>query len=94
MVDQCLDKGHFFPGVLHDNDGIFRATAEEIGSEHHGEIGSIHLSNIDDLRSDEQLEELDEEGEDDEVKLGEPLHEGRDLVRVLPPDYGLVVELI
>ena len=94
MVDQCLHKGHFFPGVLHDNDGILRTAPEEIGSKHHGEIGSVHLGDVDDLRSDEHLEEPDEEGEDNQVKVGEPLGEGGDLVRVLSHDYGLVIEVI
>ena len=94
VVNQCLHKGHFFPGVLHDYNGILRATAEEIGGKHHGEIGSVHLSDVDNLRSDEQLEEPDQEGEDNEVKLGKLLHECGDLVRVLSPDYGLVIEFI
>ena len=93
-MDKSLHEGHFFPGVFYDNDGIFRATAEEIGGKHHGEIGSVHLSDVDNLRSDEQLEEPDQEGEDNEVKLGKLLHECGDLVRVLSPDYGLVIEFI
>ena len=94
MVYQCLHKGHFFPGVLHDNYGILRTTPEEIWSKHHREIGSVHLCDVDDLLSDEHLEEPDEEGEDNEVKVGEPLDEGGDLVRVLSQDDGLVIEII
>ena len=94
MVYQCLHKGHFFPGVLHDNYRILRTTPEEIRSKHHRKIRSVHLCDVDDLRSEEHLEEPDEEGEDDEVKVGEPLDEGGDLVRVLSHDYGLVIEVI
>ena len=94
MVDQCLHKGHFFPGVLHDNYWILRTAAEEVGSKHHGEVGSVHLGDADNLRSDEHLEEPDEEAEDDEVKVGEPLDEVGDLVRVLAHPDGLVIEVI
>ena len=94
VVNQCLHKGHFFPGVLHDNNGILRATAEEIGGKHHGQIGGVHLGDVDNLLSDEHLEEPDKEGEDNEVKLGKLFHECGDLVRVLSPDYGLVIEFI
>ena len=54
----------------------------------------MRVCDVDDLLSDEHLEEPDEEGEDNEVKVGKPLDEGGDLVRVLSQDYGLVIEII
>ena len=75
MMYQSLDKSHFFPGVLHDDNWILRGTPEEVGSEDHGEVGGVHLGDVDHVRLDEGLEEVDEEHEDSSVKVRKLLDE-------------------
>ena len=91
MVDESLDEGHLLPGVLHDNYGIRRATTEEVWSKDHREIGGVHLGDVDNLRPHEQLEELDQEGEDREVEVRQLPDEGRSQLWVVPHSYCLVV---
>ena len=68
-MNQSLDKSHLLPRVLHDHHWILGGTAQEVGSEDHGEVGGVHLGDADHLGLGEKLEEVDEEHENSLVEL-------------------------
>ena len=74
MVDQGLDEGHLLPGVLHDDHRVLGGAAQEVGGEHHREVGGVHLGDHDNLLSGEQLEELDQIGENHLVEFRKSLY--------------------
>ena len=70
MMYQSLDKSHLLPRVLHDDNWILGGTPEEVGSKDHGEVGGVHLGDVDHVGLDEGLEEVDEEHENCSMKVG------------------------
>ena len=56
MVDQGLDEGHLLPGVLHDDHRVLGGAAQEVGGEHHREVGGVHLGDGHHVRGGEELQ--------------------------------------
>ena len=93
-MDQRLHEGHLLPGVLHDHQRICGAAAQEVRSEDHGEVGGVHLGDVDHLRPDEELEEPDEEGDDCEMKVGKLLDEDGSKLGIISYADCLVVQIV
>ena len=74
MMYQSFHKSHLLPCVLHDDHRVLGGTAEEVGSKDHGEVGGVHLGDHDNLLSGEQLEELDQIGENHLVEFRKSLY--------------------
>ena len=94
MMYQSFHKSHLFPCVLHDDHRVLGRTAEEVGGKDHGEVGGIHLGDRDNLLPGEQLEELDQVGEDNLVKFWKSLYKTTGGLCILTYTDRLIVKCV
>lgn len=95
MLNHSLDELHLFLGVLHDSLGLIRLAAETIGGHYHAEIVRVHFGDGDVVGGGEDLEELDEVGEDEPVDGGQfVVDDVQTDARLFAVRDALVVELV
>ena len=94
MMYQGLHKRHLLPGVLHDDHRVLGWTPKEVWSKDHGEVGGVHLGDRDHLLPGEQLEELDQVGEDDLVEFRKSLYDTTGCLSILTHADGVIVKCV
>ena len=95
MLNHSLDELHLFLGILHDSLGLIGLASETIGSHYHAEIVRVHFGDGDVVGGGEDLEELDEVGEDEAVDGGQLVVDNVQAdARLFAVRDALVVELV